>query len=88
MRKMICATMAAVAAFTFSVPAMADTVTVKKRVYTEDRGEVRPSIRISDRGVAIDTYRERDRDRDRCVTKSVTRDNGDRTVTKTVKRCR
>ena len=84
MRKMICATMAAVAAFTFSVQAMADTVTVKKRVYTEDRGEVRPSIRISDRGVAIGAYRERDR----CVTKSVTHDNGERTVTKTVKRCR
>jgi len=86
MRKMICATMAAVAAFTFSVPAMADTVTVKKRVYTEHRGEVRPGIRISDRGIAIGTYRERDRDR--CVTKSVTRDNGERAVTKTVKRCR
>ncbi len=86
MRKMICATMAAVAAFSFSLPAMADTVVVQKRVYTEDRGEVRPGIRISDRGVAIGTYR--DRDRDRCVTKTITHDDGERTVTKTVKRCR
>lgn len=84
MRKMICATMAAVAAFSFSVPAMADTVVVKKRVYTQERGEVRPGITISDRGVAIGTYR----DRERCVTKSVTKDNGERAVTKTVKRCR
>lgn len=86
MRKMICATMAAVAALSFSVPAMAETVVVKKRVYTEDRGEVRPGIRISDRGVAIGAYRERDRDR--CVTKSITRDDGERTVTKTIRHCR
>jgi hypothetical protein len=78
--------MAAIAALTFSVPAMADTVTVQKRVYTQERGEVRPGITISDRGVAISTYRERDRER--CVTKSVTKDNGERSVTKTVKRCR
>ena len=85
MRKMICATMAAVAAFAFTAPAMADSVTVtKKRVYTQERGDYRPGITISDRGVAIGAYR----DRERCVTKSVTRDNGERAVTKTVKRCR
>ena len=97
MRKIIinCA-IAALALGSAAAPAMADGVTVmRERSYDGydryDNDRVRPGITISDRGVTFGAVRERDRwhdrDRDRCVTRSVTRQTDDGTVTKTVRRC-
>lgn len=97
MRKIIinCA-IAALALGSVAAPAMADSVTVtRERSYDGydryDRDRVRPGVTISDRGVTFGAVRERDRwhdrDRDRCVTRSVTRQTDEGTVTKTVRRC-
>ena len=71
------------AAIGVSGAAIADTnVTVtKKRVVTHSNPQ--PGIVISDRGVAIGVV-----DQERCVTKTVKRDNGNREVTRTKKVCR
>lgn len=97
MRKIIinCA-IAALALGSVAAPAMADSVTVtRERSYDGydryDRDRVRPGVTISDRGFTFGAVRERDRwhdrDRDRCVTRSVTRQTDEGTVTKTVRRC-
>jgi len=95
MRKIIinCA-IAALALGSAAAPAMADSVTVtRERSYDGydryDRDRVRPGVTISDRGITFGAVRERDRwrDRDRCVTRSVTRQTDEGTVTKTVRRC-
>ncbi|MGR9170581.1 hypothetical protein [Rhizobium sp. KDH_Rht_773_N] len=97
MRKIIinCA-IAALALGSAAVPAMADSVTVtRERSYDGydryDHDRVRPGITISDRGVTFGAVRERDRwhdrDRERCVTRSVTRQTDEGAVTKTVRRC-
>lgn len=97
MRKIIinCA-IAALALGSVAAPAMAESVTVtRERSYDGydryDRDRVRPGVTISDRGVTFGAVRERDRwhdrDRDRCVTRSVTRQTDEGTVTKTVRRC-
>ncbi|EJJ25412.1 hypothetical protein [Rhizobium sp. CF142] len=81
---------AALALGSAAAPAMADSVTVtRERAYDGydryDRDRVRPGVTISDRGIAFGAVRERDRDR--CVTRSVTRQTDEGTVTKTVRRC-
>lgn len=53
----------------------------KKRVVTHSNPE--PGIVISDDGIALSVE-----DRERCVTKTVKRDNGNREVTRTKKVCR
>ena len=89
MRKIIinCA-IAALALGSAAAPAMADSVIVtRERAYDGydhyDRG--RPGVTISDRGITFGAVRERDRDR--CVTRSVTRQTDEGAVTKTVRRC-
>jgi hypothetical protein len=97
MRKIIinCA-IAALALGSAAAPAMADSVTVTRERaydgydrYDRDRDRVRPGVTISDRGITFGAVRERDRyrDRDRCYTRSVTRETDEGTVTKTVRRC-
>jgi hypothetical protein len=94
MRKIIinCA-IAVLALGSAAAPAMADSVTVtRERAYDGydrydryDHDRVRPGVTISDRGITFGAVRERDRDR--CVTRSVTRQTDEGTVTKTVRRC-
>ncbi|MGO4195258.1 hypothetical protein AB4Z13_07845 [Rhizobium sp. YAF28] len=97
MRKIIinCA-IAVLALGSAAAPAMAGSVTVmRERAYdgydNYDRDRARPGVTISDRGITFGAVRERDRwrdwDRDRCVTRSVTRQTDEGTVTKTVRRC-
>lgn len=75
----------------FAAPAMADSVYVTRdRDY--DRSErVRPGITINERGVQFGVVEDRPRyrDRDRCVTRTITREDeyGDR-YTETQRRCR
>lgn len=91
MRKIIinCA-IAVLALGSAAAPVMADSVTVtRERAYDDydryDRDRVRPGVTISDRGITFGAVRERDRDR--CYTRSVTRQTDEGTVTKTVRRC-
>ncbi len=100
MRKIIinCA-IVALALGSTAAPVMADSVTVTRERaydgydhydrYDRDRDRARPGVTISDRGITFGAVRERDRyrDRDRCVTRSVTRQTDEGAVTKTVRRC-
>jgi hypothetical protein len=100
---LIACTMAVFAAGSVALPAFADDVYVtgqrsydggSDNGYGNDNGyrhhHHRPGIVISDRGVTFGSVEQRDhyRNRDRCYTRTMTRqtEDGDQ-VTKTIRRC-
>lgn len=99
MRKIIIACAAALTMGAVALPAFADEVIVDGPSYDQGYRHHRhhSGVTISDQGISVGSIRDRDRDRDRydrrsdrdrCMTRSVTRtnDNGDQ-ITKTMRRC-
>ncbi|PZM15055.1 hypothetical protein [Rhizobium tubonense] len=92
-------TMAVLTAGSVALPALADDVFVTGQRYYDDgynndngyrHHRHRPGIVINDRGVTFGSAEQRDhyRNRDRCSTKTMTRQTDDGSeVTKTIRRC-
>ncbi|MBB3457167.1 hypothetical protein FHT86_005485 [Rhizobium sp. BK313] len=85
---------AALAVCSMAAPALADDVIIGGPSYDEgyhqEHHRDRAGIIISDQGISVGKVRDRDRyhNRDRCVTKSITRTNEDGgQITKTMRRC-